>query len=286
MAYSIKKAVIPCAGLGTRFLPVTRSVPKVLLPVVDRPLIHFAVEEAAQAGIDQIALVVSPGMDSVAGYFGSQPVLENALEAKGDEERLAQQREIAGMADVETIVQHEPKGLGHAVLMAKDFVGDEPFAVFLPDDLIWADPPAISQLIRIAEKHGGSVLAGKHVPQEAIPNLGIIDAEHTGGREWSVKGLVEKPPLEEAPTDLAIIGRYVLSPSVFRHIESGAPGALGEIQLTDAIAATMPAEPVHACAFEGDHIDAGTPRGMLQATLYEASRRPDLAPELDQFRKG
>ncbi|MCH7593101.1 MAG: NTP transferase domain-containing protein [Chloroflexi bacterium] len=267
--------------MGTRFLPVTRAVPKVLLPVLDRPLIQYAVAECAAAGIDQIAFVLSPGAGVVADYFRPNKLLERALEERGDEARLAQQREINSLAEITVIEQTDAKGLGHAVLMARDFVGDEPFAVLLPDDLIWSDTPAIAQLARISGKYGGSVVAAKRVPQEAIPNLGIIDAELIDEPDASgvhrVRGLVEKPPLAEAPSDLAIIGRYVLTPGVFDRIESGAAGALGEIQLTDAIAAAIGSEPVHACEFEGDHIDAGTPHGMLAAIVYEARRRPDFS---------
>ncbi|MCH7641683.1 MAG: NTP transferase domain-containing protein [Chloroflexi bacterium] len=267
--------------MGTRFLPVTRAVPKVLLPVLDRPLIQYAVAECAAAGIDQIAFVLSPGAGMIADYFRPNKLLERALEERGDEARLAQQREINSLAEITVIEQTDAKGLGHAVLMARDFVGDEPFAVLLPDDLIWSDTPAIAQLARISGKYGGSVVAAKRVPQEAIPNLGIIDAELIDEPDASgvhrVRGLVEKPPLAEAPSDLAIIGRYVLTPGVFDRIESGAAGALGEIQLTDAIAAAIGSEPVHACEFEGDHIDAGTPHGMLAAIVYEARRRPDFS---------
>ena len=281
MPQTVRKAVIPAAGMGTRFLPVTRAVPKVLLPVLDRPLIQYAVAECAAAGIDQIAFVLSPGAGVVADYFRPNRLLERALDERGDEARLAQQREINSLAEITVIEQTDAKGLGHAVLMARDFVGDEPFAVLLPDDLIWSDTPAIAQLARISGKYGGSVVAAKRVPQEAIPNLGIIDAEPIDGPDASgvhrVRGLVEKPPLSEAPSDLAIIGRYVLTPSVFDRIESGAAGALGEIQLTDAIAAAIGSEPVHACEFEGDHIDAGTPHGMLAAIVYEARRRPDFS---------
>ena len=281
MPQTVRKAVIPAAGMGTRFLPVTRAVPKVLLPVLDRPLIQYAVAECAAAGIDQIAFVLSPGAGMIADYFRPNKLLERALEERGDEARLAQQREINSLAEITVIEQTDAKGLGHAVLMARDFVGDEPFAVLLPDDLIWSDTPAIAQLARISGKYGGSVVAAKRVPQEAIPNLGIIDAEPIDGPDASgvhrVRGLVEKPPLAEAPSDLAIIGRYVLTPGVFDRIESGAAGALGEIQLTDAIAAAIGSEPVHACEFEGDHIDAGTPHGMLAAIVYEARRRPDFS---------
>ena len=268
----IRKAVIPAAGLGTRFLPVTRSVPKVLLPVLDAPLIHYAVAEAVAAGIEDIVLVLSPGSEAVAAYFGDQPDLERALEERGDTAALAEQRAIARMANVVVRLQHEARGLGHAVFMARDFVRDEPFAVLLPDDIIWADVPAIGQLIDVHERYGGSVVAAKEVPDEAVESLGIIDGVPVADRVRSVQALVEKPRLADAPSNLAIIGRYVLTPAVLDHLARERTGAGGEIQLTDAIAATIGKEPVHSCTFEGEHIDAGTPAGMLAATLREAGK--------------
>ncbi len=283
MVQAVRKAVIPAAGLGTRFLPVTSAVPKPLLPVIDRPLIHYGVAELAAAGIREIAMVLSPGLEAVAEYFQPNGALQRALEERGDADRLAMLKEINELAEITVIEQTEAKGLGHAVLMARDFIGDEPFAVLLPDDLIWSDTPAIAQLAQVFDGHGGSVLAAKRVAREAIPNLGIIDADPMGDRVHRVQGLIEKPPIEEAPSDLAIIGRYILTPGVFDRIEHGAIGALGEIQLTDAIAAAIGSEPVHACEFEGDHIDAGTPPGMLAASLYEARRRPGLQGAVDDL---
>jgi UTP--glucose-1-phosphate uridylyltransferase len=277
MPQKVRKAVIPAAGLGTRFLPVTSAVPKPLLPVIDRPLIFYAVAEAAAAGIHEIAMVLSPGLEAVADYFSPNGPMEEALEERGDTERLAMLHKIHSLAEVTVLEQTEPKGLGDAVLMARAFVGDETFAVILPDDLIWSDTPAIAQLAQVAEEHGGSVVAAKRVPSEAIPNLGIIDADPLGGGVHRVQGLVEKPSFKEAPSDLAIIGRYVLTSGVFDRIKHGAAGALGEIQLTDAIAAAIGQEPLHAREFEGDHIDAGTPAGLFAANIYEARRRDDMA---------
>ena len=269
---AIRKAVIPAAGLGTRFLPVTRSVPKVLLPVLGAPLIHYAVAEAVAAGIEDIALVLSPGSEAVAAYFGDQPDLERALEERGDLTALAEQRAITRMTNVVIRLQHEARGLGHAVFTASDFVRDEPFAVLLPDDIIWGDVPAIGQLIDVHERYGGSVVAAKEVPDEAVEALGIIDGVPVADRVRSVQALVEKPRLADAPSNLAIIGRYVLTPAVLDYLARERTGAGGEIQLTDAIAATIGREPVHSCAFEGEHIDAGTPAGMLAATLHEAGK--------------
>ena len=277
MPQKVRKAVIPAAGLGTRFLPVTSAVPKPLLPVIDKPLIFYAVAEAAAAGIHEIAMVLSPGLEAVAGYFSPNGPMEEALEERGDTERLTMLHEIHSLAEVTVLEQTEAKGLGDAVLMARAFVGDETFAVILPDDLIWSNTPAITQLAQVAEEHGGSVVAAKRVPRETIPNLGIIDADTVGEGVHRVQGLIEKPSLEEAPSDLAIIGRYVLTPGVFNRIEHGAVGALGEIQLTDAIAAAIGQEPLHAREFAGYHIDAGTPAGLFAANVYEARRRDDMA---------
>jgi len=273
---AIRKAVIPAAGFGTRFLPVTRSVAKVLLPVLHTPLIHYAVAEAVAAGIEDIALILSPGTEAVAAYFDGRPDLERALEARGETAALAEQRSISSMANVTVLPQHEPRGLGHAVFMAREFVRGEPFAVILPDDVIWAGVPAIRQLIHVHERHGGSVVAAKEVPDEAVESLGIIAGVPVADRVRSVQALVEKPKLADAPSNLAIIGRYVLTPAVLDYLARERTGAGGEIQLTDAIAATIGTEPVHSCAFEGEHVDAGTPAGMLAATLREAHNDPRL----------
>lgn len=272
----IRKAVIPVAGLGIRFLPVTRAVPKILLPVLNVPVIEYAVREVVNSGITDIAIVMSRGMESVASYFGEQPELVRTLEERGRAELAALQREISSLANITTLYQDDPKGLGHAVLMARDFVGDEPFAVLLPDDVIWSDTPSTKQLIDVRSAHGGSVIAALEVPDEVVSQKGIIDGDEVADRVVSVRGLVEKPALGDAPSNLSIIGRYVLDPAVFEYLSGEHAGAGGEIQLTDAIEATLGAVPVHACRFEGHHVDTGNPGGMLQAALYEAGRDPAL----------
>ena len=272
----IRKAVIPVAGLGTRFLPVTRSVPKALLPVLGTPLIHHAVAEAAGCGIETVVLVISPGMESVGGYFDDRPELEAALEGSGRSALLEQQRRISEMADVVMVTQPEPSGLGHAVNLARQVVGAEHFAVILPDDVIMGRVSALAQLLAVHDGRGGSVLAARAVPDEVVPAKGIIDAEPVGDRVHRVRGLVEKPPLEDAPGNLSIIGRYVLSPVVFDDLARGSAGAGGEIQLTDAIAATIGNENVFACEFEGEHYDAGEPKGLLLAALDAARDDPEL----------
>ena len=272
----IRKAVIPVAGLGTRFLPVTRSVPKALLPVLGTPLIHHAVAEAAACGVETVVLVISPGMESVGEYFDERPELEEALEASGRDALLEQQRNTIRMADVVMVTQPEPSGLGHAVYLARQVVGAEHFAVILPDDVITGRVSALAQLVAVHDERGGSVLAARAVPDEVVSSKGIIDAEPVGERVHSVRGLVEKPPLAEAPGNLSIIGRYVLGPSVFDHLASGSAGAGGEIQLTDAIQATVGNENVFACEFEGEHYDAGEPKGLLLAALNAARSDPEM----------
>ena len=276
----VRKAVIPAAGFGTRFLPATRSVPKVMLPVLDTPAIHHSVAEAAQAGIEQIVLVISAGHDATGQYFGRVAELEAALETRGNERLLRQMVEISEMAEVSYVYQAQALGMGHAVLAARDSVGDEPFAVFLPDDLIWSDTPTIGAMIDIFDERGSSVVAVKEVPDEAVPSLGIVDARPMSDTLSEVVGVVEKPRLEDAPSNLAIIGRYVLTPEVFDALERVRPGAVGEIQLTDALAAVIPTQRAYAYRFPGVHFDVGTPLGLLKASIYAAMQRQDMAADL------
>ena len=274
------------AGFGTRFLPVTRAVPKNLLPVFDRPSIHYCVEEAASAGIEEVIFVVSDNQEAIPRYFEEWPALERALEGRGNSEMLEQMRRISSLARVNCVTQSEQKGLGHAVLMARDAVGDEPFAVFLPDDVIWSDEPTIGGMVRVYEETGCCVVALKEAPDEAVPNLGIVDAEPVDETTSRVVGMVEKPKLEDAPSNLAIIGRYVLGPEVFDTLESVQPGALGEIQLTDAIAAHIESPGVLGYRFTGEHHDVGTPLGMLKASVAAALRREEIAGDLRSWLRG
>ena len=276
----VRKAVIPAAGLGTRFLPATRSVPKVMLPVLDTPAIHYSVAEAAQAGIEQIVVVISAGHEATGQYFGRVAELEAALEKRGDERLLRQMVEISEMAEVSYVYQEQALGLGHAVLTARGSVGDEPFAVFLPDDLIWSETPTIGGMIDIFDERGSSVIAVKEVSDEAVPSLGIVDPRPVSDTLSEVVGVVEKPRLEDAPSNLAIIGRYVLTPEVFDALERVRPGAIGEIQLTDALAAVIPTQRAYAYRFPGVHFDVGTPLGLLKASIYAAMQRQDMAAEL------
>ena len=267
---SIHKAVIPAAGLGTRFLPVTRAVPKPLLPVLAIPLIDYAVTEAAVAGIGEILLVISPGHEAIARYFEHHPGLKPMVHQDSKTMKSAQQPSVVNFPKISCVYQEEALGLGHAVLMAREFVGDDPFAVLLPDDIFWSADPAIAQVANVHSQVGGMVIAAEYVPKERISSLGIIESYPVSDRVHKVNGLVEKPPIDDAPSNLAIIGRYVLGPEVFRHLLERSQGAAGEIQLTDAVAATIGTVPVHAIEIVGEHADAGTPSGMLVAALAEA----------------
>ena len=280
---SVRKAVIPAAGFGTRFLPVTRTIPKVMLPVLDEPAIQFSVREAAEAGIEHVVFVISRGQEATNAYFQPVPALEQALEARGNVELLNEMREISSMIETSFVYQDEQLGLGHAVLMAKDEIGDEPFAVFLPDDIIFSDTPVIGEMISVFGEHGGSVIAVKQVPDEAIPSLGVIDPEPLGDKIYRIKGMVEKPRLEDAPSNLAIVGRYILTPEVFDALKQARPGAIGEIQLTDAIDAAREMQGAYAYQFTADHFDVGTPVGMLKASVYAALKRNDMSDELKEW---
>lgn len=278
----VRKAVIPAAGFGTRFLPVTRSVPKVLLPVLEVPAIQFSVEEAARAGIEHVVMVISRGQEATSDYFHRVPDLESTLEKRGNTAVLKRMLEISSMMETSYVYQDEPLGLGHAVLQARDVIGSEPFAVFLPDDIIWSDMPTIGDMINVFSEHNGCVIAVKEVPDEAVPALGIINPRPIDDRVSEILGMVEKPKLEDAPSNLAIIGRYVLTPDVFDALEKVKPGAVGEIQLTDAIDAVRKTQGAYAYRFAGDHFDVGTPLGMLKASVYAAMHRDDMKGD---FRK-
>ena len=286
----IRKAVIPAAGFGTRFLPVTRTIPKVMLPVLNEPAIQFSVREAADAGIEHIVFVISRGQEATNDYFHPVPSLEQALEERGNTELLSEMQDISSMVETSVIYQDEQLGLGHAVLMAKDEIGDEPFAVFLPDDIIFSDSPVIGEMMSIFNEHGGSVIAVRRVSKEAVPNLGIIDPEPLGHDVYRIKGMVEKPTLEKAPSDLAIVARYLLTPEIFDILEETPPGARGEIQLTDALE-VLRSTPQGTYAYDfvtkqgAEHFDAGVPLGMLKASIYAALKREDMAAELKEWLK-
>ena len=275
----IRKAVIPAAGLGTRFLPVTMSVPKELLPIIDRPLLQYVIAEAAEAGVEEVIIVTSPGKESISDYFQPHTALQQRLEASGEVELLAKVAEAGNLAKVSFVLQHEALGLGHAVLMAKDAVGDEPFVVLLPDDIIAHSPGAISQMVQVSEKMNAGVIAVEVVPWEVVQNYGVVDAEQVSDRVHKIKGLVEKPPREQAPSNLTIVGRYILPPQIFACLEETQPGAKGEIQLTDGLLALLQDHELFAYEFEGARYDGGTPMGLLRASLAFALDRQDTSQE-------
>lgn len=276
----VRKAVIPVAGLGTRFLPATKVVCKELLPIVDLPSIHYIVEEAHLAGIEEIFFVTASGKSAIEDYFDTSPALEAFLEKKGDLDRLEVIREISAWVEVRAIRQKAPLGLGHAVLMAKSVIGNEPFAVLLGDDLIDSKVPAIKQMIDVYEKYDKPVVAVYPVPEDKVHRYGVIDPEKIEDRIYNIKHMVEKPPKGKAPSNLAIIGRYLLTPDVFDYIEETKPGSGGEIQLTDALEKLRANQGVLGYEFIGNRYDAGDIYGFLEANVMFAMKRPELATKL------
>ncbi|MGH8074508.1 MAG: UTP--glucose-1-phosphate uridylyltransferase GalU [Lysobacter sp.] len=272
MSPRIRKAVFPVAGLGTRFLPATKTVPKEMLPIIDRPLIQYAVDEAIEAGCDTLVFVTNRYKHAVADYFDKAYELEQKLERAGKQEQLELVRNVLpkGVRAV-FVTQAEALGLGHAVLCAKPVIGDEPFAVILPDDLIWnRGDGALKQMADAAEATGASMIAVQDVPREATGSYGIVATESFDKRQGRISAIVEKPRPEDAPSTLAVVGRYVLNPRIFHWLETTAPGAGGEIQLTDAIAALLKEESVNAFRFQGTRFDCGTHLGLIEATIRYA----------------
>jgi UTP--glucose-1-phosphate uridylyltransferase len=277
----IRKAVFPAAGLGTRFLPATKAQPKEMLPLVDKPIIQYGVEEAVASGIDNIILVTGRGKNAIEDHFDVSVELESFLEARGKKEQLDEVRKISNLINFSYVRQGEPLGLGHAVLTTKLLVGDEPFAVILGDDVIDADPPAIRQMIDVFDELEGPVLAIERVPADTVSSYGIIDAEEIRPGVYRIRDMVEKPPVNEAPSDLAIIGRYVLTPDIFPALEKIGKDRTGEIQLTNGLRHLLQSRPVYGCQIDGVRHDTGNKLGFLKAVVYFALRRPDLA---DTFR--
>ena len=268
------------AGLGTRFLPATKAQPKEMLPIVDKPIIQYGVEEAVAAGIDNIILVTGRGKNAIEDHFYVSVELESFLESRGKREQLDEVRKISNMINFAYVRQGEPLGLGHAVLVARELVGQEPFAVILGDDVIDAEPPAIKQVMGVFERVDGPVLAVERVPDEEVSSYGVIDVDPTarlGDGVYQVRDLVEKPAREEAPSNLAIIGRYVLTPDVFPALAATKSDRTGEIQLTNGLRELLKSRPIYACEVNGVRHDTGNKLGFLKAVVYFALRRPDLA---------
>ncbi|MDR0182213.1 UTP--glucose-1-phosphate uridylyltransferase GalU [Lysobacter arvi] len=285
MSARIRKAVFPVAGLGTRFLPATKTVPKEMLPIIDRPLIQYAVDEAIEAGCDTLVFVTNRYKHAVADYFDKAYELEQKLERSGKTEQLELVRNVLpeGVRAV-FVTQAEALGLGHAVLCAKAVIGDEPFAVLLPDDLIWnRGPGALKQMADAAEASGASMIAVQDVPREQTASYGIVATENFEKRQGRIRAIVEKPKPEVAPSNLAVVGRYVLNPRIFSLLESTTPGAGGEIQLTDAIAALLEEEAVNAYRFQGTRFDCGTHIGLIEATIRYALDHEKLSDSARQL---
>ena len=285
MERSVRKAVYPAAGLGTRFLPATKVVPKEMLVLVDRPIIQYGVEEALESGIDNIILVTSRGKSIIKDHFDVAYELERVLERRGKQDQLDEIRHLSKRVSVASVRQGEPLGLGHAVLVARHLVGDEPFAVVLTDDVIDAPRPALRQMIDVFERVNGPVIAVERVPPEDVSSYGIVAIDDTdlGPGVHRIVDLVEKPPREEAPSNLAIIGRYILTPDIFPALQETASDRTGEIQLTDGMRRLLEKRPLYACEISGVRHDTGNKLGFLKATAYFALKRPEFAEPFRRY---
>jgi UTP--glucose-1-phosphate uridylyltransferase len=286
MAQTVRKAVFPAAGLGTRFLPATKAQPKEMLPLVDKPIIQYGVEEALASGVDNIILVTGRGKNAIEDHFDVSVELETFLESRGKTELLNEIRKISNLINFSYVRQGEPLGLGHAVLVTKALVGSEPFAVILGDDVIDANPPALRQMIDVFEELDGPVLAIEEMPWEDVSSYGVIAADEIRPGVYKIHDLVEKPPREEAPSNLAIIGRYILTPDIFPALEETAKDRTGEIQLTNGLRRLLKKRPIYGCRIDGVRHDTGNKLGFLRAVVYFALRRPDLAEPFRQYLRG
>ncbi|MHB8065214.1 MAG: UTP--glucose-1-phosphate uridylyltransferase GalU [Ruminiclostridium sp.] len=281
----VRKAIIPAAGLGTRFLPATKAQPKEMIPIVDKPTIQYIVEEAAAAGIEDILIISGRNKRAIEDHFDKSYELEEELHRKGKQELLSVVESISNIANIHYIRQKEAKGLGHAIYCAKSFIGDEPFAVLLGDDIVDSKTPCIKQLIDVYDEYQTTILGVQKVPLKDVCKYGIIAGTQIDERVYKVKGLVEKPEIEQSPSNIAILGRYIISPRIFEFLESAAPGKNGEIWLTDALEQLMEREAMYAYDFEGDRFDVGDRIGFLKATVEFALKREDLRDEFSAFLK-
>jgi UTP--glucose-1-phosphate uridylyltransferase len=280
---SVRKAVFPAAGLGTRFLPATKAQPKEMLPLVDKPIIQYGVEEALASGVDNMILVTGRGKNAIEDHFDVNIELETFLEARGKIEQLEAIRKVSNLINFAYVRQGEPLGLGHAVLTTRALVGDEPFAVILGDDVIDADPPALRQMVKVFDEVQGPVLAVERVPEDQVSSYGIIDAEPMGDGVYKIRDLVEKPSRQEAPSNLAIIGRYILTPDIFEMLAKTERDKSGEIQLTNGLRALLQRRPLYACEIKGVRHDTGNKLGFLKAVVHFALKRPDLAGPFREY---
>lgn len=279
----VRKAIFPAAGLGTRFLPATKASPKEMLPLVDKPLIQYSVEEAVSSGIDSILIITGRDKSAIENHFDISFELEHLLKEKGKEEVFELVRGISEIAKISYTRQKQALGLGHAIYQAKDFAGNDPFAVLLADDVVDSDVPALKQMIDVYERYDAPVIATMQVEGEAISRFGVIDAEEVEPGVFKIKDMVEKPPFAEAPSDLAIIGRYIFTPDIFEAIERTEPGAGGEIQITDAMRLLLKERPFYAVKLDGTRHDAGDKLGFLIATVEFALKRADLGDEFREY---
>ena len=282
---TVKKAIIPAAGLGTRFLPATKSQPKEMLPIVDKPTLQYIIEEAIESGIEEILIITGRNKKSIEDHFDKSVELELELEQKGKKEMLEMVRDISNMVNIHYIRQKEPKGLGHAIHCAKSFIGNEPFAVLLGDDIVDADTPCLKQLINTYDEYKTTILGVQEVAKEDTDKYGILDVKHIEDRVYKVKDMVEKPSVESAPSNIAILGRYIINPSIFEILENQEPGKGGEIQLTDALKTLSTQEAIYAYNFEGRRYDVGDKFGFLEATIDFALKRDGLREDLLNYMK-
>ena len=282
---TVKKAIIPAAGLGTRFLPATKSQPKEMLPIVDKPTLQYIIEEAIESGIEEILIITGRNKKSIEDHFDKSVELELELEQKGKDEMLEMVRNISNMVNIHYIRQKEPKGLGHAIHCAKSFIGNEPFAVLLGDDIVDFETPCLKQLINAYDEYKTSILGVQEVAKEDTCKYGILDVKHIEDRVYKVKDMVEKPSVEEAPSNVAILGRYIITPEIFNILENQEPGKGGEIQLTDALKTLGKQEAIYAYNFEGRRYDVGDKLGFLEATIDFALKRDNLRDDLLDYMK-
>jgi UTP--glucose-1-phosphate uridylyltransferase len=281
----VRKAVIPAAGLGTRFLPATKAQPKEMLPIVDKPTIQYIIEEAIASGIEDILIVTGRGKRAIEDHFDKSYELEDILRRKGETELLSLVEDISNLANVNYIRQKEPRGLGHAIYCARSFIDNEPFAVLLGDDIVDSETPCLKQLIDVYNTYNTTVLGVQRVPEEDISKYGIIKCEGVGDRVYRVDDMVEKPDRENAPSNVAILGRYIITPDIFTHLENAAPGKGGEIQLTDALKKLLESSSVYAYDFIGKRYDVGNKLGFLEATVEFALKRDDLRDDFSEYLK-
>ena len=285
MSQTVRKAIIPAAGLGTRFLPATKAQAKEMLPIVDKPTLQYIIEEAIESGIEEILIVTGRSKKSIEDHFDRSVELELELEQKGKTEMLEMVQDISNMVNIHYIRQKEPKGLGHAVHCAKSFIGNEPFAVLLGDDIVDAETPCLKQMIDAYDEYKTSILGVQEVAKENVDKYGILDVKYIEDRVYKVKDMVEKPSVDDAPSNIAILGRYIITPEIFNILENQEAGKGGEIQLTDALQTLATKEAIYAYNFEGRRYDVGDKLGFLEATVDFALKRPELRDEFEAFIK-